>query len=450
MQAEAAEKRRSSDTCAGRPMVRFRCSFGHVMMDVFRSRGWKEVGPEDQDWDVNWCDVSQLKEQYDHTFLQDHQRISHFRNHYELSRKNMLMKNLRRLKRHMEKSGSREEAERCVICPTSFELPSEYHMFVEEFRHSPRAIWIMKPAGKSQGRGIFLTQRLKDVTEWKIKDKQFTPSFLAGDKDAALGPETYVVQRYIANPYLIGGRKFDLRLYALVSSFTPLKVWLYREGFARFSSAEFTTSQIEDNCIHLTNVAIQKHALDYDPERGSKWSMRRLRRFLRARHGDAVVDTLIANINNVFIKALQSVQKIMINDKHCFELYGFDILIDSDLRPWLIEVNSSPSLATTGQEDYRLKFALLDDTLHVVDVEGRLTGRELRVGGYDLLWNDGPVLPACSARSCHSSGGGEQRSVFLGCHNDREQQLMEVLQSRGGKGRGRTARPSTSVQHICQ
>ena len=107
MQSDAPEKRRSSDTCAARPTVRFRCSFSHVMMDVFRSRGWREVGPDDQDWDVNWCDVSQLKEQYDHTFLQDHQRISHFRNHYELSRKNMLMKNLRRLKRHMEKSGSR-------------------------------------------------------------------------------------------------------------------------------------------------------------------------------------------------------------------------------------------------------------------------------------------------------------------------------------------------------
>ncbi|XP_037083266.1 LOW QUALITY PROTEIN: probable tubulin polyglutamylase TTLL9 [Pollicipes pollicipes] len=444
-----AEKRRTSEL-GGRPTIRYRCSFGHVMLDVFRSRGWKEVGPEDPDWDINWCDVSQLKEYYDHTFLQDHQRICHFRNHYELSRKNMLMKNIRRLKRQMERAGTKEEAERCVICPTSFELPSEYHMFVEEFRHYPRAIWIMKPAGKSQGRGIFLTQRLKDVTEWKIKDKQFTPSFLAGDKDAALGPETYVVQRYISNPYLIGGRKFDLRLYALVSSYTPLKVWLYREGFARFSSAEFTTSQIEDNCIHLTNVAIQKHTVEYNPQRGSKWSMRQLRHFLRARHGDAMVATLIDDINNVFIKSLQSVQKIMINDKHCFELYGYDILIDSELRPWLMEVNASPSLATTGRDDYRLKFALLDDTLHVVDLEGRLTGRELRVGGYDLIWNDGPVSADDSAHSCHNFGGQTRPNTFLGCYNDREEQLQEILQSKPRRQRGGSARPSTSVQQICQ
>ena len=46
-------------------------------------------------------------------------------------------------------------------------LQSEYHIFVEEFKKNPGIIWIMKPAAKSQGKGIFLFRRLKDITDWK-------------------------------------------------------------------------------------------------------------------------------------------------------------------------------------------------------------------------------------------------------------------------------------------
>ena len=48
-----------------------------------------------------------------------------------------------------------------------FQLQSEYHIFVEEFKRNPGQTWIMKPVAKSQGKGIFLFRKLKDITDWK-------------------------------------------------------------------------------------------------------------------------------------------------------------------------------------------------------------------------------------------------------------------------------------------
>ena len=134
---------------------------------------------------------------------------------------------------------------------------------------------------------------------------------------------------------------------------------------------------------------------------------------------------MLKQMDDIFIKSLQSVQKIMINDKHCFELYGYDILLDSNLKPWLIETNASPSLTASNQEDNDLKNRLLDDMLNVIDMEGRLTGKEKRIGGFDLIYNDGPVY--------YDEAGVESFNLntlrlnsFLGCANDRVVQLRHL------------------------
>jgi hypothetical protein len=57
----------------------------------------------------------------------------------------------------------------------------------------------------------------------------------------------------------------------------------------------------------------------------------------------------------VILKSLRACQNIIVNDRHCFELYGYDIIVDDSLKPWLIEVNASPSLSTTTQVRWRSK-----------------------------------------------------------------------------------------------
>ncbi|XP_074825910.1 putative tubulin polyglutamylase TTLL9 isoform X4 [Natator depressus] len=328
-----------------RACIRFKCALTNTILDILRQRpGWVEV-KEEGEWDFYWCDVSWLRENFDHTYMDEHVRICHFRNHYELTRKNYIVKNLKRFRKQIEREAGKLEATKCDFFPKTFEMPSEYHLFVEEFRKNPGITWIMKPVARSQGRGIFLFRKLKDVIDWR-KDGVRTD-----DQKDETQVENYVAQCYIENPYLIGD-------------------------------------------VHLTNVAVQKTAPDYDPEKGCKWMIQRFRQYMTAKHGAEVVETLFAEMDNIFIKSLQSVQKVIISDKHCFELYGYDILIDQDLKPWLLEVNASPSLTASSQEDYELKCCLLKDTLHIVDMEGRLTGKEKRIGGFDLMWNDGPVSRA--------------------------------------------------------
>jgi hypothetical protein len=77
-------------------------------------------------------------------------------------------------------------------------------------------MWIVKPANLSRGRGIYLVD---DVNEVNVED-------------------TSVISRYISNPLLINGHKFDLRIYVVVTSFEPLRVYIYKEGLARFASEQ--------------------------------------------------------------------------------------------------------------------------------------------------------------------------------------------------------------------
>ncbi|XP_033101541.1 probable tubulin polyglutamylase TTLL9 isoform X2 [Anneissia japonica] len=402
--------------------IRFKCSMQNVIMDVLRGKGWIEAKEDETDFDFFWADRNWMKEYFDQCYMDEHVRINHFRNHYELTRKNLMVKNLKRYRKQLDREVGKLEAAKCDFFPTTFELPSEYHMFVDEFKRCPGSIWIMKPVAKSQGKGIFLFRKLKDITDWKKSDVYRIRDDKTDDKEP---PETYIVSRYIERPYLIGGRKFDIRIYVLVTSYIPLKAWLYRSGFARFSNTRFSLESIDDTYVHLTNVAVQKTAPDYDPEKGCKWSMQQLRQYLTARYGIETVEKTFQLMNDIFIYSLQSVKKVMINDKHCFELYGYDVLLDVDLKPWLIEINASPSLTASNQEDYELKYGLLEDVICIVDQENKLTGKEKRIGGFDLMWNEGPVLADDGGADCINPPT-YSTNTFLGCHNDRKTQLQQL------------------------
>jgi tubulin polyglutamylase TTLL1 len=113
----------------------------------------------------------------------------------------------------------------------------------------------MKPTSRSQGKGIFIITKLHQIKKWSSQSKW------AQLKDK----ELYVVSRYVENPLLVGGKKFDLRLYVLVSSFRPLRVHQFVHGFARFCNVKYNndSDEIDNPFIHFTNVAIQKQNVSF-------------------------------------------------------------------------------------------------------------------------------------------------------------------------------------------
>ncbi|KAJ3320950.1 putative tubulin polyglutamylase ttll9 [Boothiomyces sp. JEL0866] len=377
-------------------VVRFKTGLKNTVWDCMRDRGWKETD-SDLDWDFFWADVHWIHETFDHVYLQEQQRINHFRNHYELTRKDLLVKNVKRMIKTVEKEYGKQESQKFEFISTSYVLPQEHALFQEEFKRTPGGIWIMKPVGKAQGKGIFLINKMSQIASWK-KDPRIKGK---GDDES---PEAYIVQRYIENPYLIGA-------YVLVTSYYPLVVYIHRNGFCRFSNSQFSMNvkDISNMYIHATNVAIQKHNPNYDGDKGCKWLLRNLKTFLVTKHGAKKIDDLFTEMEALVVRSLMSVQKVMINDKHCFELYGYDILIDDNLKPWLLEVNASPSLSAETQFDYDLKYAMLNDAFNVVDLERKFqdkTKLRTRVGGFDLVYNDGPVKH--ERTSSYSS--------YLGCY----------------------------------
>ncbi|KAA0191267.1 hypothetical protein HAZT_HAZT000530 [Hyalella azteca] len=161
---------------------------------------------------------------------------------------------------------------------------------------------------------------------------------------------------------------YDILRYVLVTSYRPLKAYMHKLGFCRFCTVRYDASgqDLDNMFVHLTNVSIQKHGEEYNSIHGGKWPVRTLRLYLESTRGKTKTDKLFWDMEWLLVHSLIAVAPIMASDRHCFECYGYDIIIDDQLKPWLIEVNASPSLTSTTANDRILKHKLIDDTLNVV------------------------------------------------------------------------------------
>ena len=235
---------------------------------MLAARGWREVDDDSWDLDVMWADTGWVHDNVTYNVttqpqrLRENQRVNHFPNHVELTRKDLLAKNVKRAKRQAEKDGA-DPAEFDLI-PKTYVLPGEGQMLLREVREKG-GTWIMKPIGRAQGKGIFLVNRLAQIRKLAPRTGGVGGGGMGAGERLALNQ--YIICEYLRRPLLIGGRKLDLRIFVVVVSYRPLIAYVSRAGFARFCNVAYSneTTDLSNTEMHLTNVAVQKGSVAYNP-----------------------------------------------------------------------------------------------------------------------------------------------------------------------------------------
>lgn len=359
------------------------------------------------------------------------QKTNHFPASWHLGRKDLLWRNIRTMQQRYPDG-------RFDLMPQTYLVPGHFKFWMAAREAEPKAWWIWKPINSSCGRGIKLL-----------------PSHLTQKVIGRLESKQGIIQRYVERPLLLDGYKFDLRLYVVVTSFDPLKVYLFKEGLVRLATERYSLSphSLKKRTMHLTNYSVNKRSAKYvqnrdgkeapapatspeDPaatlelgeddaedcptEAGltdmnesedesedtadgnteaassssapggratSKWTLKDLQEYFESKGLDYPL--LFSKIKALIVKSLIAVETPVVSAWHnganyacrsngannglpagpnqtCFELYGFDVLVDHKLRPWLLEVNTCPSLSSSSPLDKRLKTQLVADMLTLV------------------------------------------------------------------------------------
>ena len=181
----------------------------------------------------------------------------------------------------------------------------------------------------NQGRGIEIFNNLKDIQ-----------SFFSTQQVNSY----WVAQKYIEKPLLYYGRKFDIRVWVLVTA--KMEVFFYKTPYMRTSSDNYVTNAF-DNYIHLTNNCLQKNGDNFGKfEAGNTLPLSSLQAYFDDRFSDIGINVekhLIPRMKDLIIDTLLSVKKNLNprRRKNVFELFGYDFLIDEDFRTWLLEVQNS-------------------------------------------------------------------------------------------------------------
>ena len=319
-----------------------------VSKEGFERCGFEETTSEMQ-WNASWGRQFVIPR---YASVKGWQKINHFAGAFMIGRKDQFHQRMVELKERVGDFAS--------FYQDSYLMPAQKKLLESDYKN--HRLWIIKPFASSQGKGIHLVDSTTD----------------------AIPEEEAIVQVYVERPFLITGRKFDIRLYALVTSVSPVRIYMHDSGLIRFATHQYDpNAPLTDLHTHLTNFSVNKDDEEFvrcgdDLEESvddSKWSIPFFIKYLKDNGIDS--DALFKELDRVCTAAIlagmasiQSHHQRYIKHRHSsYEQLGIDVLLDENLHPTIVEVNVSPAMSGMDSKlDYQIKTRLMHDVLSMARI----------------------------------------------------------------------------------
>ncbi|XP_063091325.1 inactive polyglycylase TTLL10 isoform X1 [Cavia porcellus] len=321
-----------------------------------RSKGWQRTqDSRREDYKLKWCEIK-CRDNY-HSFREGQQLLFQLPNNKLLTTKIGLLSALREHERTVSKVNRMPPGTQPRVLKMEDFFPETYRLDVSNERQAfftlfdETQMWICKPTASNQGKGIFLIRSQEELATLQAKIQSMDDGPLHC-KIPFRGPQARVVQRYIQNPLLLNGKKFDVRSYLLIACAVPYMVF-FGHGYARLTLNLYDPHS-SDLSGHLTNQFMQKQSPLYMLlKEDTVWSMDHLNRYINDKFQrtkglpqDWVFTTFTKRMQQIMSHCFLAVKSKLECKLGYFDLIGCDFLIDENFKVWLLEMNSNPALHT--------------------------------------------------------------------------------------------------------
>ncbi|XP_043342067.1 LOW QUALITY PROTEIN: inactive polyglycylase TTLL10 [Cervus canadensis] len=327
-----------------------------IISSYCKSKGWRRIQDNRrEDYKLKWCEVK-CRDTYCN-FREGKQLLYQLPNNKLLTTKIGLLSALREHSRVLSKTSKPAHCAQTKVLKMEDFFPETYRLDIRDEREAfftlfdETEMWICKPTASNQGKGIFLLRNQEEVTTLQAKTQSIEDDPIYR-KMPFRAPQARVVQRYIKNPLLLDGKKFDVRSYLLIACAMPYMVF-FGHGYARLTLGLYDPHS-SDLSGHLTNQFMQKKSPLYVLlKEDTVWSMEHLNRYINDKFHktkglprDWVFTTFTKRMQQIMAHCFLAVKAKLECKLGYFDLIGCDFLIDENFKVWLLEMNSNPALHT--------------------------------------------------------------------------------------------------------